>query len=119
MKVVDENGNFITMSNDGIQMVSKKGDSVTLKGGIQLMTQGDIVLTGASVNMKVGGIYLGDGATSFVAKGTELLAYLNTLVGILIGHTHISSAPTVATGVMIPSPPLPNSTMVSTANRTK
>lgn len=119
VQVVDENGNYITMKEEGIQLVTKKGDAISLKGSLQFITQGDIVMMGRSLNLNVGGIFAGAGASSPFVKGTELLSYLNQLYAWAVGHVHPYSPPSPSTGPSPAPPPTPTPTMLSQANKTK
>lgn len=117
VQVVDENGNYITMKEDGIQLVTKKGDAIQMKGNLQFITQGDIMVMGRSLNLNVGGIFAGSGASSPFVKGTELMAYLSQLAGWAVGHAHPITGP--STGPSPVPPPFPTPTMLSQANKTK
>jgi len=120
--LTNKNGSLIHLGAEGktLQIVSKKGDAVSMKGGLQFITQGDIVMMGRSLNLNVGGVFVGSGASSPLVKGTELLAFLNNVATWLATHIHsyVPPAATVTGPSPVP-PPFPSPTLVSQANKTK
>jgi hypothetical protein len=118
LKLIDENGNFVTMDESGVQIVTKKGDAITAKGSIQLITQGDIVLMGRSLNANVGGVSLGQGAAFPIPKGTELMSYFNQIVQWALSHIHPITSPASTGPSTVPLLP-PTPAILSQSNKTK
>jgi hypothetical protein len=80
--LLDEHGNSISSDKDGIKLIDKDGNFITLaKGDITLSTSGNLNITCKSVNLKTGGTFLVDNATDQAVLGTKLIAYLAS-------HTH-------------------------------
>ena len=100
--MVDSRGNSIIQDVDGIKIVDASGNVVELKANaIQIIGTKDVVINSQSVNIKTGGVEIGDVATDSAVKGTSWLAWWSsTVLTWLLAHTH-------PTGVGPSGPPLP------------
>jgi hypothetical protein len=98
---VDKDGNSIIQDKDGIKIAEKTGNVIELKeGAIQIIGQKDVIINSQSVNMKTGGVTIGDVATDSAVKGTSWMLWWNSaFLPWLNAHTH-------GTGVGPSSPPL-------------
>lgn len=113
VSIVDENGNLIKMSTDGIDLVGA-GNIVGLQDNlVQLVSQKDLVLQGAGVNLDAGGVIVGSGAVEFAVLGNQLLSYLSQLVIWASTHTHISPFMGIPTPPPQAPPPPPPPTILS------
>jgi hypothetical protein len=102
--IMDKAGNLFTQDKDGTKIVDANGNVVEMKAGtIQLIGTKDVVINGASLNLKVGGVSLGDVPTDSAIKGTTWMAwFLTTFIPHYLAHMH----PTAAVGPpSAPSPP--------------
>ena len=106
--IVDENGNTISSNDKGIKLVDIFKNYIEMKDGvIQIVSQANIVATGADFSAKTGSVNLGDGAFEPAVLGNLLMAYL-------VGHVHPApgSPPT-------PGTPLPINLILSLATKVK
>lgn len=68
--LVEEHGNYLTMSENGISMVDKSGNIVELKDGvIQIISQGNVVAMGNDASLETGTVHLLQGAVEKIIKG--------------------------------------------------
>jgi len=100
--LVDKNGNSIIQDQDGIKVVDASGNVFELREGmVQIIGTKDVVVNSQSVNLKTGGVTVGDVATDSAVKGTSWLAWwTGTVLTWLLAHTH-------PTGVGPSGPPAP------------
>jgi len=95
--IIDENGNSVTFDGDGVKLIAQDGSACTVGGGGMTVIGGSAVtLNAPTVNIKAGGVFLGDIARESVPLGDSLLRWLNS-------HTH-------GTGVGPSTPPQPPAT---------
>lgn len=97
---VDEHGNSLTTDVDGMRMIDHFGNIISMEDGvIQIISQGNVVVTGADFTAETGSYNLGTGAASSMVLGEALLAWLNS-------HTHTCSAPaSPSSPPVVPAPP--------------
>ena len=99
--VLDENGNSVTLDKDGIKLIDKDANLISIeKGDITLVCKGNLNITCKSVNMKTAGNFLVDNSVLSAVLGEPLLAWLAS-------HTHniVLPAPSTPTTPAIPPPP--------------
>jgi len=99
--VVDANGNSLTMDKDGWKAIDSTGNIIELKKDtVQVIGTKDLIMNVPSVNVKTGGMSVGDVAVESSVKGTSWLAWwTSTMLIWLNTHTH-------PTGVGPSGPPL-------------
>jgi hypothetical protein len=97
--VADENSNIISTEKGAISVVCGDGkSSVSLDNGkVTVIGSSEVAVTAPSVNLKSGGVYLGDAATLKAVLGEPLLAWLNT-------HVHLTAFGP-STPPVVPAPP--------------
>ncbi len=88
--MVDKAGNSVTMDKDGMKLIDTFGNIFEMKdGAIQVIGGGDVVINCAGINMKTGGVTIGDVATDSAVKGTSWLAWWTSTVLVWLNtHTH-------------------------------
>jgi len=104
--IQDANGHYIASGPKGLSLVDSGGSSVVLPGtgDINIIATKNINLNAPNINLKSGGLFLGDGAPLSVAIAELLLPWLS-------GHTHLQTVPPgaptgpAAAGAMGPPPP--------------
>lgn len=86
----DDPGNMFTMDKDGIKVVDGSGNVVELKkDAIQIIGTKDVVINSAGVNVKTGGMTVGNVAAESSVKGTSWLTWWTSTVATwLNSHTH-------------------------------
>lgn len=68
--LVEEHGNYLTMNENGLNMVDKNGNIVELKDGvIQIISQGNVVVMGNDASLETGTVHLLQSATEKIIKG--------------------------------------------------
>lgn len=86
----DANGNLFTLSKDGICMMDNSSPASTMqlngKGAITLIASKAITLNAPAIDLKTGGVTLGDGAVLGGVIFEQLLAWANS-------HQHPTAAP--------------------------
>jgi hypothetical protein len=98
-KVIDENGNSVTLDSEGAKIVDKKGNFITIVDGtITLSASGDVILTGKSVNLNTGGVFLA-GSTDNALLGKQVIQYLAT-------HQHPTGVGPSGPPIVPPTPAL-------------
>lgn len=99
--VVDATGNSLTMDKDGIKAIDATGNIIEMKKDtVQVIGTKNFILNCPSVNVKTGGMAIGDVAVESTLKGTSWLAWWTSTVLIWLNtHTH-------PTGVGPSGPPL-------------
>jgi len=99
--VMDSNGNMFTQDKDGTKLVDKNGNFLDMADGkVQLVGTKDFVANFQSINLKAGGVEVGDVATDKAVKGTTWLAWWTGVVlPYILGHKH-------GTGTGPSTPPL-------------
>lgn len=100
--IMDKNSNQFSMDKDGTKIVDGSGNVIELKeGAIQFIGKKDLIINVPGVNIKTGGVTIGDVATDSAVKGTSWLAWWTaTVLPWLLAHTH-------PTGVGPSGPPIP------------
>jgi hypothetical protein len=111
--LMDEHGNTATLDEEGIGLVDKDGNFISMGGGeVTIMGSSKAHLISPTLNLKAGTIFVGDGALQPAVLGTALLTWLNA-------HTHPVAGPaTGPAGAGAPGPALP-STLLSSSVRVK
>jgi hypothetical protein len=102
----DANGHYISSGPKGLSLVDSGGNSVVLPGtgDVNIIAKKNINLNAPNINIKSGGVFLGDGAALSVAIAELLLPWLS-------GHTHVQTVPPgtptgpAAAGALGPPPP--------------
>jgi hypothetical protein len=99
----DAKGNLYTMNKDGVTLIdntSGGGSIVALngKGDVNVIASKNINLTAPNVNLKAGGVFLGDNANFSGVNWEPLQIWLST-------HTHTSAAPGSPTSPPAVPPP--------------
>jgi len=99
--VVDATGNSMTMDKDGIKMIDATGNVMEMKQDVfQVIGTKNLIMNVPSVNVKTGGMTVGDTAIESTVKGTSWLAWWTSTMLIWINtHTH-------PTGVGPSGPPI-------------
>jgi hypothetical protein len=99
--LVDMHGNTIVQDKDGTKIVDADGNVLELKKDtIQFIGKKNFIVNVPSINLKTGGVEIGDVATDKAMKGTSFMAWWNaTFLTWLNSHTH-------PTGVGPSGPPL-------------
>lgn len=95
---VDEHGNSITTDADGTRIIDHFGNVISTQSGvIQIISQGNVVVTGNDFNVVTGSYNLGQNPQHSAVLGEPLLTWLNT-------HTH--TTPVGPSGPpIVPAPP--------------
>jgi len=97
----DANGNLITTSADGISLIDGKSSiGMDGKGDVNIIAAKNLNLNAPNINLKSGGVYLGDGAALSVAVADLLLPWLAS-------HTHNVPPPVGAPTAPPLAPPPP------------
>lgn len=101
--IQDASGNLICANDDGITMIDNtqgSGSVIALngKGDINLIASKNINLNAPNVNLKAGGVFLGDSSNFSGVKWEILQAWL-------IAHNHNSAAPGSPTSPPLVPPP--------------
>lgn len=105
--LVDEHGNSFTTDADGMRMIDNHGNIIEMADGVvQIISQGNIVATGADFTAETGSYNLGTGAAFSPVWGEPLVTWLNT-------HTH----PTPIGPTLTPLVPLVPSAVLSVVGR--
>lgn len=100
--IIDQNGNSISMTDEGISITDKKGQSIFMDGtSININSAKDVTLSATTVSVNAGSIFLGKNATFSSVIGELLLTYLST---------HVHSITTPAPGSPTTPPVIPPST---------
>jgi len=99
--MMDKHGNTIVQDTDGIKIIDKIGNVVDLGAtGVQIISGGSVTINASGVNLKAGGVSVGDVATDSVVKGTTFIAWWASVFAAWLNtHTH-------GTGVGPSGPPL-------------
>jgi hypothetical protein len=98
--IVDQHANSITLDSDGIKLIDKAGNVLSLVGGEAVLSLSKTVhIVAPTVNLKGGSVFLGDGASISAVLGEQLLAWL-------AAHTHPTGAGPSGPPVPIPTPSL-------------
>jgi hypothetical protein len=96
--VIDKHGNTYASDRDGIKMMQKDGTFVNLTEDTVHIVGKNVVVSGEAVNMAVGGVSLGQGATEPLPLGNKLLALWTKAMTAFTAHMHPTSAPGAPTG---------------------
>jgi hypothetical protein len=95
----DANGNLITTSADGISLIDGKSSiGMDGKGDVNIIAAKNLNLNAPNINLKSGGVYLGDGAALSVAVADLLFPWLAS-------HTHTATGPSSPTTPPVAPPP--------------
>ena len=88
--IMDANGNMFTQDKDGTKLVDKNGNFLSMIADlVQLVGTKDLVANFPSINFKTGGMEIGDIATDKAVKGTTWLAWwVSTFLPWLLRHNH-------------------------------
>ncbi len=108
VKIVDENGNLINMTPDGISVVDSSSSVISMHGGkVEITSSSAVTINAPSLNAKTGGVFLGDQATFSGVLGEQLIAYL-------AAHVHLT-----AFGPSSPPVPPPTPALISKSVKLK
>ena len=88
--IVDKAGNTIVQNADGTKIADPSGNVIELKdGALQIIAPETVVINTPGVNIKTGGVEIGDVATDEALKGTSFMTWWNTTFKIWLDtHTH-------------------------------
>jgi len=88
--LTDKHGNSFIQDADGVQIVDQSGNAMTLaEGVVQIIGTDSFIVNAQGINLKTGGVEIGDVATDSAVKGTSFMAWWNsTFVPWLNTHTH-------------------------------
>lgn len=87
--IVDMNGNSIIQDVDGVKILDASGNVLELTDGkYQIIAPGEMIITSPSVNIKAGGVLVGDVAEDKALKGTSFMAWWNATFLVWL-NTHI------------------------------
>ncbi len=68
--LVEEHGNYITMSENGVNIVDSSGNIIDMKDGVvQITSQGNVVVMGNDASLETGTVHLLQSATEKIIKG--------------------------------------------------
>lgn len=89
-KLIDESGNLINTTPDGIKIIDKFSNIIEMKDGVvQILSQDSVIISGASLNVKTGSVDLIDGADTHLVRGEDLMDYISNIVKVLYdAHQH-------------------------------
>jgi len=110
--ILSEQGHSVSLTGDGINLVDKNGTNmVTIADGTVNVVAGDAVnISGKSVNLDTGTVFLGSQAKFSAVIGEQLIAWLAT-------HTHLTpgvpSGPAAGGTPTLPPVPPPPPTILS------
>lgn len=88
--LTDKNGNSFIQDKDGIKIVDASGNSFSLAEGLaQILGTDSVVINAPGINLKAGGVEVGDVATDSTIKGTSFISWWkSTFLVWLNTHTH-------------------------------
>lgn len=88
--IMDKAGNLITQDKDGTKVADASGNVIELKkNAVQVIGTKDVIVNAPSVNIKAGGVTIGDVVTDSTVKGTAFMAWWKaTFLTWLNTHTH-------------------------------
>lgn len=88
--MMDASGNLFTQDKDGTKVVDKFGNFIELKEKtIQLVGTENVIVNAKSINLKAGGVSVGDVTTDDALKGTTFYAWLISVFKTWAStHTH-------------------------------
>lgn len=87
--IMDKTGNQFSMNKDGTKLVDQNGNLIELKkGAVQILSPDAVVVNAPSINLKTGGVDIGDIATDEAVKGTTFLAWWKAVFLVWL-NTHI------------------------------
>ena len=100
----DEPGNMFTQDKDGTKIVDFSGNFIEMKkNAIQIVGTKDVIINSQGVNVKTGGMAVGNVAIESSVKGTTWMTwFISTFLTWLNTHTH----PTGVGPSSSPTPPL-------------
>lgn len=96
--VIDKHGNTYASDENGIKVMQRDGTYLNLTEDTVHIVGKNVVVSGESVNMAVGGVSIGDGAQEPLVFGNKLLALWTKAMTAFVAHLHPTSAPGVPTG---------------------
>lgn len=100
VSLVDQFGNSYSSDTDGIRLISKDSDIVSMKSGnIQILAQAGAVISAGNVHLDAGEINLGDGLTSLL---TEYAILGTTFLTLFANHVHPTTSPGSPTLAPVP-----------------
>jgi hypothetical protein len=90
--IMDKNGNTFTQNKDGTVVADASGNVFEMKkDAVQIIGTKDVIINSQSVNLKAGGVDIGDVAIEKTVKGTSWLLWWTTTMLIWLNtHTHPS-----------------------------
>jgi len=88
--IMDKNRNTIIQDKDGTKIVDFNGNAIEMKKDlVQIIGTKGVVVNSQSVNLKTGGVEIGDIATDSTIKGTSFMTWWKTTFLIWLNtHTH-------------------------------
>jgi len=110
--LMEQHGNLLNMSSDGIVMVNKNGVAVEMKGdNLRVLSNGTVQISAKKVLIQGQSVGIGEGAAEPTLLGL-------TFLGMYAAHTHVS--PVGPTGPPLPPiVPVPGSPPLTTVTKVK
>jgi len=103
--LMDQHGNTATLDSEGVKLVDKGGNFISMVGGeISIMGSSKVHITSPAVNVKGGNVFVGNNAAFSVPHGEKLVLWLQS-------HTHPTGVGPSGPPVQVPT----NEALLSTA----